>query len=147
MDKQESKSKTILVVEDDFDIRQLYIEILNAEGFKVHAAASGEEALMILNKLERDPCLILTDFMMPGMSGADLIRIIQQEDLLLSLPVVIISAKPLGPELPQGVEFLKKPIDVDTIINKVKEYCGSAYLPCQKSRKEEGFRREDTLSI
>lgn len=146
MTEVQKKSKTILVVEDDFDIMQLYIEILQGEGFKVLAAGSGEEALKILDVLERDPCLVLTDFMMPGMTGAELVEILRHEDLLMSLPVVMISAHPLEEKHTRGVDFLKKPIDVDTIINKVKEYCGPPYLPCEKESKESAFRQEDSLS-
>lgn len=130
MNENKSPSKTILIVEDDEDIRNLYIEILTGEGFRILSASSGDEALKILNDEKRDPCLIVTDFMMPGMTGAELVEIIRKEDLLISLPVVMISAKPLGNEQTQGVDFLKKPIEVDTIIEKVKEYCGPPYTPC-----------------
>ncbi len=146
MSESKAVSKTILIVEDDEDIRNLYIEILNGEGFKVLAAASGEEALEILNKLERDPCLILTDFMMPGMTGEELIKIIRKEDLLMSLPIVMISAKPLGHEVTKGIDFLKKPLDVDTIIDKVKEYCGPPFTPCDQVDKSSTFDHEDGLS-
>lgn len=130
MNENKSPSKTILIVEDDEDIRNLYIEILTGEGFRILSASSGDEALKILNNEKRDPCLIVTDFMMPGMTGAELVEIIRKEDLLISLPVVMISAKPLSNEQTQGVDFLKKPIEVDTIIEKVKEYCGPPYTPC-----------------
>lgn len=146
MEEPKAISKTILIVEDDEDIRNLYLEILEGEGFKVLAASSGKEALQILNALDREPCLILTDFMMPGMTGAELIKIIRKEDLLMSLPIVMISAKPLGQEIIRGIDFLKKPLDVDTIINKVKEYCGPSYLPCEKEDKISSFIQKDRLS-
>lgn len=146
MNEEKTVSKSILVVEDDADIRNLYVEILDGEGFRVLAAESGEAALKILNELDRDPCLILTDFMMPGMSGAELVKIIKKEDLLMSLPIVMISARPLGHEHTQGIEFLKKPLDVETIIAKVKEYCGPPYTPRNEKDKEQAFRQETSLS-
>lgn len=137
MTEENANTKSILVVEDDNDIRNLYVEILNGEGFHVNAAASGEEALEILCRKEREPCLVLTDFMMPGMNGDQLVKILRREDLIVSVPIVMISAKPLSSEETQGVDFLKKPIDVDTIIDKVREYCGPPHSPCtQKGKKD-----------
>lgn len=119
-----ANKKRIVVVEDDRDIRNLYAEILTGEGFHVLLADSGQKALDILNEVNRLPCLILTDFMMPGMNGSEMVKILRSNDLLLSIPVVMISARPINDVDTEGVEFLKKPIDVDTIIDKVKEYCG-----------------------
>jgi CheY-like chemotaxis protein len=116
--------KRIVVVEDDRDIRLLYEEILRGEGFDVLLASNGKEALEILEKIERDPCLVLTDFMMPEMTGSQLVKLLRENDCLLTIPVVMISARPLKEIEDFGVEFLKKPVDVDTIIEKVKKYCG-----------------------
>ena len=128
--KPNSSSKKIVVVEDDEDIRLLYQEILTSEGFDVEVAENGEAALRILNSLERLPCLILTDFMMPGINGSQLVKLLRMNDLLISIPVVMISARPLTDLEIKDVEFLKKPIDVDTIIQKVKEYCGPYNTSC-----------------
>ena len=128
--KPNSSSKKIVVVEDDEDIRLLYQEILTSEGFDVEVAENGEAALRILNSLERLPCLILTDFMMPGINGSQLVKLLRMNDLLISIPVVMISARPLTDLEIKDVEFLKKPIDVDTIIQKVKEYCGPYSTSC-----------------
>lgn len=123
-------SKMIVVVEDDEDIRSLYGEILRGEGFEVQLACNGQEALDILDKVDRPPCLVLTDFMMPGMTGSEMVKILRQHDCLLSLPVIMISARPMREIENIDVEFLKKPIDVDTIVAKVKEYCGQVTEPC-----------------
>lgn len=144
MQNEPMRVKTILVVEDDKDIRNLYVEILNGEGFKVFAAESGEEALRLLGDMTRDPCLVVTDFMMPGMSGTELVKILREDDLLISVPVVMISAKPLADVDTEGVDFLKKPIDVETIIEKVKEYCGSPFEACSEGAKKKVFDRENS---
>lgn len=133
---RDSSHKKIVVVEDDEDIRHLYEEILRSEGFDVELAESGKQALSILNRTDRPPCLILTDFMMPGMTGSELVDILRQQDCLMSIPVVMISARPMAEAEVNGVEFLKKPIDVDTIVEKVREYCGAPDEECLPHEKK-----------
>lgn len=125
-----SLPKKIIVVEDDADIRNLYQEILVGEGYHVELACDGKEALAILADDQRAPCLILTDFMMPGMNGGELVHILRQQDCLMSIPVVMISARPVKEAEVHGVEFIKKPVDVDTIVDRVKHYCGIPSEDC-----------------
>lgn len=143
--KPHSSSKRIVVVEDDEDIRVLYEEILTGEGFDVEVAENGEQALLILNSMERLPCLVLTDFMMPGINGSELVKRLRMNDLLISIPVVMISAKPLTDLEIGDVEFLKKPIDVDTIIEKVKEYCGPSNTPCLTLKEKKEHLKDELI--
>lgn len=143
MSGNSSHKKRIVVVEDDREIRLLYEEILRGEGFEVLLASSGKEALDILENTERDPCLVLTDFMMPGMTGSELVKLLRENDCLLTIPVVMISARPLREIEDYGVEFLKKPVDVDTIVEKVKKYCGPAEEFCSYHEEKLGKVIED----
>src|SRR5919206_1695644 len=80
----------VLVVEDDFAIRETLRELLEDEGYRVAWAANGKEALARLH--ERAPRVILLDLMMPVMDGWEF-RVAQQRDpALASIPVVVISA-------------------------------------------------------
>ncbi len=65
-------TKTILVVEDDEDSREMLCELLSLLGYEVGSAASGENALAALKQTGFD--VLLTDISLPGMSGVDLAR-------------------------------------------------------------------------
>ncbi|MDB4990025.1 MAG: Transcriptional regulatory protein [Myxococcaceae bacterium] len=81
-----------MVVEDDDDIRELVAELLRDEGYDVREAENGQRALEQLDSMDKEPCLVLLDLMMPVMSGPQLLRILEQSHRLASLPVVVLSA-------------------------------------------------------
>lgn len=64
-----AKRQTILVVDDEPDLRSLLANVLTEYGYKVVTAASGAKAIAQLAKMETPPDLLLTDVVMPGMSG------------------------------------------------------------------------------
>ena len=80
--------KTILVVDDEQNIRFLYKEELEDEGYQVSVAATGEEALKILDT--KTPDLIVLDIKMPGMDGIELMRKIEEDKG--DIPIVLCSA-------------------------------------------------------
>jgi len=80
----------ILLVEDDDDLRALYSYMLAATGYKVLAVRNGLEALAEI-QVNR-PDVIVTDIMMPGLSGLDLIMAVRSNDELADLPVVAITS-------------------------------------------------------
>src|SRR3569832_407091 len=83
--------RSILIVDDDVDIRVTISLILEDEGYAVASAANGEEALRYLRS-HPSPSLILLDLMMPGMDGVEF-RAEQQRDAQLSgIPVVVVTA-------------------------------------------------------
>jgi len=115
--------KTILVVEDDFEIRNILCELLELEGYDVHSAGNGKEGLDLLPKME-EPCLILLDLMMPVMDGFEFLHAKKRYLKIAPIPVVIISALDPGMEPPGAAKFIKKPIQIDTLLQVVREYCG-----------------------
>jgi DNA-binding response OmpR family regulator len=80
--------KKILLVDDEDSIHLLYREELEEQGFEVHSAMSGEDALKILATLK--PNLIILDINMPGMNGIDVLRKIKEMDP--TMPVILSSA-------------------------------------------------------
>jgi CheY-like chemotaxis protein len=68
----------ILVVEDDTAVRRLAKWILEDEGYRVYEAANGSEALEVAHQLQCGLNLLLTDMLMPGIDGHDLIRAIRR---------------------------------------------------------------------
>lgn len=64
-----SRRRTILVVDDEQDLRSLVANVLTEYGYKVITASSGAKAVALLSKMDAAPDLLLTDVVMPGMSG------------------------------------------------------------------------------
>jgi CheY-like chemotaxis protein len=108
--------RPILVVEDDLDARESLRDILHDEGYAVHTAADGQEALGVLARIPL-PCVILLDLMMPGMNGWDFLDALG--DALGEIPVVIVSAY----QAPAGFPVLPKPVDLDELLRVVEKYC------------------------
>jgi CheY-like chemotaxis protein len=116
---------TILVVDDDADIRETYGEVLVEEGYRVVLARDGIEALEYLEHTPSLPDLILLDLMMPRMDGAQF-RVQQlHSPRISSIPVVVISASQArGLEAtrtmsPAGV--LKKPLGLEELLDMVRQ--------------------------
>jgi CheY-like chemotaxis protein len=112
-----------MVVEDDVDIRQLFADVLEAKGYRVLQAGNGSEALDLL-RAGVAPALILLDLMMPVMSGAELLQILQQDPELARVPVVVVSAFAEGTV--EGVKrFVKKPVTAALLQEIASAYAGS----------------------
>jgi CheY-like chemotaxis protein len=112
---------TILVVEDDEDIREAIGEILLQEGYDVALAENGQHALEKLGEVQR-PCLLLVDLVMPTMNGLDLMDALSKNDRLATIPVVVMSASP-HPERVVSATVVKKPIDLNIMLQIVRDHC------------------------
>ena len=115
----------VLVVDDDPDIRETLREVIEAEGFAVVCARNGLEALEALAAGLR-PSLVVLDLMMPAMSGWELLAAIRAERSLADLAVAVISAAGGRAPPPGATCFLRKPIDLDTLIDLVRDPRGRA---------------------
>src|SRR5215471_6803603 len=85
--------RTVLIVEDNAEIRESLSDALEDEGYTVVTATNGQEGLDRLRKME-SPCLILVDLLMPVMNGSEFISALRATDVLTTLPVVIVTAWP-----------------------------------------------------
>ena len=114
----------ILLVEDDKDIREPMRELLEEEGYAVACAATGREALTYLQN-SPIPKVILCDLMMPNMNGIELIEVLKTEQSEALKAIVILSAAAHAEKTATGlgVGFLKKPIDIDYLLETVSRYC------------------------
>ena len=111
---------SVLLVEDDKDIREAVSAVLEAEGYTVLLAGNGKEALAILDRGQ--PCVVLLDLMMPVMSGWDFMDEVKKSKRLEDIPVVVVSA--YSERKAEGVRrVLKKPLDVGQLLSAVAEYC------------------------
>jgi CheY-like chemotaxis protein len=121
----ESRDRSILLVEDNDDIRVTLEEILTQEGFQVATASNGLEALDVLAH-DPLPCLILLDLRMPVMDGLSF-RLHQLRDpRIRHVPVVVLTAaNEDGREaaLLAACGHLRKPIDLDALLETAEEAC------------------------
>ena len=113
----------VLVVEDNDDLRALYQDVMDLEGYSVLTAANGQEALSVLRAAAEPPKLIILDLMMPVMDGWQFLDRVRGDEALRGIKVVVCSAaKDL---IPEGVPVLRKPVDLDDLTQAVAKYCGS----------------------
>ncbi|WP_263385193.1 response regulator [Granulicella arctica] len=118
-------SKTILLVDDDSDIRSLTRTFLEHEGYRVHSCGDAERAAQIFrNTSNASPAidLLITDYYMPGRSGLDLALELKQ--LRNELPILLISGGLLESEAldrlrGEGWSFLRKPFAVPDLLSAV----------------------------
>ena len=102
---------TVLVVEDEPMIRELMTILLEDEGYAVHQAVDGLQALEMLEQHATD--LVLSDVKMPRLDGASLVhRLRSRGD---AIPVVLMSAVYAEVDLP-GVRFLRKPVNFEQLL-------------------------------
>lgn len=123
--------KSILVIDDDIDIREVLVFALESEGFTVSSAENGRIGLNTL--LQANPAeypgLIIVDYLMPEMDGLEFIKTIKTEhaDNLGKIPVIISSA--MGTAVSEEVEHLEgviklfKPMDLDDLLKIAHEHC------------------------
>lgn len=114
-----TEAKTILVVDDEFDIVTVYAMLFGHHGFRVISANNGKEALAAIAR--QRPDLIVSDYMMPGLNGIDLCRRLKLDPAYAPIPFILLSAAfpaDLG-QLPCDA-FLRKPVLFEQLLEKVK---------------------------
>ena len=122
-DIQSSIGKKILVVDDEQDILELLEYNLIKEGFQVTCATTGEDAIDIVNNDSLD--LILLDIMLPGISGMDVLKYLNNEKITKSVPVLFLSAKSEEIDVIVGLElgacdYITKPFKLKVLIARIK---------------------------
>ena len=112
--------QTVLVVEDDDDLREVVTQTLERNGFRVVGARDGQDALDRL-ECERGPCLILLDLMMPRMSGWEFRRRQLADPRFAELPVVVMTATATLDEAAiHADDILRKPLSFASLLTAVK---------------------------
>lgn len=114
-------SHTVLVIEDEADLREQIRDGLELNGYAVVTAEDGQDALDKIAGIET-LCLVILDLLMPVMNGWDFVQKMRQRSELASIPVVVHTSAP-GP-VPAGVtRVLQKPVMFDRLLSIVREYC------------------------
>lgn len=104
---------SILVAEDEPALLEAYSEVVSALGHRCITAADGDEALDLARR--EQPDLVVTDYMMPGRTGIELIHALRGDPVLAQVPVILVSAaRPSRAEIALAWKFFGKPINVAT---------------------------------
>ena len=107
--------RSVLLVDDDDDVRDSLAIVLRDEGYHVETASNGKEALDMLARMP-PPGVVLLDLMMPVMNGWTTLQVMRQRRV--PSRVVVVSAA--VPPPPPGVsDYLRKPVDLDQLLAKV----------------------------
>ena len=110
--------ESILVVEDDPDIRALLSTLLETAGYNSTACATAEQGLNALREETFD--FVLTDYALPNRTGGWLLQQAQQEGLLDATPALVVTAHPNPPDV-DGFDVFQKPFDLDHLISHVRQ--------------------------
>jgi len=120
--------KTVLIVEDDADSREMFLELLRGGGYFVFAAANGKDAMKFLvgNSL---PDVILLDMFMPEMDGWQFRRAQETDPRIAAIPVIVVSA--VGAARNSAVQsgaagFLQKPVAADDLLQAIEALWAAA---------------------
>ena len=117
--------RSILVVEDEFDVQEVVADVLRDEGYDVAVCGNGREALEALK--QKPPDVVRMDVMLPLLSGLQVIERMRQTSGLESIPVVLMSeVPPRTPAAPAWQGFIKKPFKLEHLLAAVARACGSA---------------------
>ena len=119
---------TILVVDDDRDIRDSLVELLTEHGYPAIGAGNGVEALEILRTSASPPCLILLDLMMPVMDGREFRERQLENPAWTAIPVIVISAYNDVEQQARALalDHLRKPLAMRPLMDAVRRHCAGA---------------------
>ncbi|QDK77248.1 response regulator [Spirosoma sp. KCTC 42546] len=114
--------RTLLIIEDNTDIREGTVELLELAGFRVLSAPEGNTGLELIHKCKPD--LVFCDVLMPGLSGYDVLTSIRRTVEFQDLPFYFISALAEPIDERRGLElgamgYLKKPYTEDDLLNSI----------------------------
>ena len=123
----------VLLVDDHEKIRKLMEIYLKREGYNILHAASGKEALDILDNSIAD--LVIADIMMPEMDGYELTRSLR--DANFSMPILMVTAKDTFPDKKRGFDlgaddYMTKPVDMDELLLRVKALLRRSKISSEK---------------
>lgn len=118
-----SEGKTILVVEDDWVIRETLSELLSSEGYRVLTAENGLEGLHAL-RAASDVSAVLLDLQMPVMNGEKFLDALEtlEDARLRSVPVLVLTARREGLDRPVA-GLLRKPVNVEVLLERLRGLC------------------------
>jgi signal transduction histidine kinase/DNA-binding response OmpR family regulator/ligand-binding sensor domain-containing protein len=138
----------LLIIEDEEDIRNYIVDELSTE-FKILSAKDGEEGLRIANEIIPD--LIITDVMMPGLSGVDLCKILKNQVVTSHIPILILSARTTVDQQIEGLEmgadvYMVKPFNIDHLKAQILRLISFKQSAYSRYLKETALIPQDSIT-
>ncbi len=121
---EDGKQRKVLVVDDEMNIRRFLRHLLEAEGFTVFEARTGNEAIAAAK--EHHPDVMLLDLMLPDINGLDVLKAVKEQEETKDVSVIILSIiqdREKGYRLGAS-DFLSKPIDREKLLDRIARYVG-----------------------
>src|SRR6267142_4249462 len=117
--------ETILVVDDDPEIRESLSELLYHRGYSVLQAENGRRALDVLKTVPpRTPCIVVLDLAMPVLDGLQFLQYRAEDPRLRHIPVVVFSGNPRPIHPLEGIEaYLQKPLEPEILLEIIRKTC------------------------
>lgn len=114
----------ILVVDDDYRVRQLYRTMLALAGFSVDTA---EDGLSALHKIEAErPNLVVLDLEMPRVDGCEVLTELRSREDTHDIPVVVVTGTDFGDAVAEQAPVLQKPCEPDELISIIEQHLPGA---------------------
>ncbi|MGZ3862124.1 MAG: response regulator [Bacteroidia bacterium] len=117
--------KTVLIIEDNLEIRENAAELLELEGYSVIIAADGNAGEKLAK--EKLPDLIICDIMMPGITGYEVLERLKQNNATSTIPFIFASASAEKKEIQEGLNkgaqgYLAKPFTHDDLMSEIRRW-------------------------
>jgi two-component system phosphate regulon response regulator PhoB len=127
--------ESVLIIEDEEDIRELVNYNLSKEGYQITSAESGEEGLKTAKS--KQPNLIVLDLMLPGMDGLEICKLLKADPKTQHIPIVMLTAKGEESDVITGLElgaddYIAKPFSPKVLVARIR------MILRRKSRHEVG---------
>ena len=116
--------KSVIIVEDEPDTAEMFAEMVRLSGFEVRKAAGSSAAIyMIAQEL---PDAVVLDWMLPDVSGLEVLRYLRREPSMAHIPVIIVSARGLPSDIKNGLEagasvYLTKPVAYNELLGAIEQ--------------------------
>lgn len=122
--------KSVYVIDDDMDVRDIIVFALESSGFDVRSFGNGEEAFTALNDSETKdlPGLVLVDYLMPVMDGVAFIESVKSSESKEIKQIALALSSAMGPMDPvlsklKGIIHLPKPMELEDLLQLAKKHC------------------------
>lgn len=112
----------IAIVDDEVDLANLFVDVLNSEGFEAIAFSDPLSAIGHMNRHHHEFSMVIADWRMPSMNGLELTKLVQQMDN--EIKIAVMSAFELDKDQLKVInkeDYLRKPMHVSELINSVKK--------------------------
>jgi CheY-like chemotaxis protein len=112
----------VLVVDDEDVLADMIAALVEDLGHEARVASNGREALRSLAVTTQSPALIISDIMMPQMSGLELLRALRADDRYQSVPIILMSAAARPSDTHEADLFIPKPFDINKLIGLISTF-------------------------